>query len=121
MICPAKASRSTIAADSRGSAKGLGPAGERLVGGDRDGRTLPLRQDLKQQFGATTVEFHVSELVDLCRHRDYAEAAGWSVRHVGAFQSGPARWGRHSRSPVERLSRGTVPQTEAWRWDRRDA
>jgi DNA replication protein DnaC len=26
-------------------------------------------------------------VIDLCRHRDYAEAAGWSVRHVGGFRS----------------------------------
>jgi hypothetical protein len=60
-------------------------------------------------------------VVDLCRHRDYAEAM--------AFGAGPALgggrcgycWSRHSCSPVERLSRGMVPQTEAGRCQGRDA
>jgi DNA replication protein DnaC len=30
-------------------------------------------------------------VVDLCRHRDYAEASGWSVRHVGGFRSSSGR------------------------------
>ena len=43
---------------------GLGPAGERLVGGDRDGRfLLPLGEDLEQQLGPAAVQLEVSELV----------------------------------------------------------
>ncbi|HKH54025.1 MAG TPA: ATP-binding protein [Propionibacteriaceae bacterium] len=30
-------------------------------------------------------------VVDLCRHRDYAEGADWSVRHVGGFRSSTGR------------------------------
>ena len=30
-------------------------------------------------------------VVDLCRHCDYAEGAGWSVRHVGGFRSSTGR------------------------------
>ena len=44
--------------------EGLGPAGERLVGGDRDGGLLlAFGEDLEQQLGAAAVEFEVAELV----------------------------------------------------------
>ena len=61
-------------------------------------------------------------VVDLCGHGDYAEAAGplgWEPRLVAGHLI--ARWSRHSRSPLERLSRGTVPQTEAVGCQGRDA
>ena len=39
--------------------------GERLVGRDRDGVLLfAFREDLEEEFGAASVEFHVPELVD---------------------------------------------------------
>ena len=45
--------------------EGLGPAGEGLVGRDRDGRLLlALGQDLKEQLGAAAVQLHVPEFVD---------------------------------------------------------
>jgi len=54
-----------MAAQSRGSVKGLGPAAERVVAGDRDGGLLfAFGQDLEQQLGAATVEFHVAEFVE---------------------------------------------------------
>jgi hypothetical protein len=47
-----------------GVGEGLGPAGERLVGGDRDGGLfLPFGEDLEQQLSAAAVEFEVAELV----------------------------------------------------------
>src|SRR5271166_5168406 len=54
--------------DDRGAepriGEGLGPAGERLVGGDGDRRAfLPLSENLEQQFGAAAVQFHVAQLV----------------------------------------------------------
>jgi hypothetical protein len=64
MIWPAKVSRSTIAAQSRGSVKVLVPSGERFVGRDGDRQSLlSFGQDLEEEFGATPVEFHVSQLV----------------------------------------------------------
>ena len=52
-------------------------------------------------------------VIDLCRHRDYAEAAGRRGRdHAGRGSGRPACVGIVA-GPVERLSRGRVPQTEA--------
>jgi hypothetical protein len=57
-MLPPNVSRSTIAAQSRGVGKGLGPAAERFVGGDGDAVVfLPLGEDLEQQLGAAAVEF----------------------------------------------------------------
>ena len=65
MMLPPKVSRSTMAAQSRGSVKVLVQPEKRLVGGDRDGvLLLAFGQDLEQQLGAAAVEFHVAELVD---------------------------------------------------------
>jgi hypothetical protein len=45
--------------------KGLGPAAEALVAGDRHRvGLLPLGENLEQQFSAATVELHVSQLVE---------------------------------------------------------
>src|SRR6266566_6065026 len=63
MICPAKVSRSTMAAEAR-VAEGPGPAGERLVRGDGDCRArFSLGEYLELQFGAAAVEFHVTQLI----------------------------------------------------------
>ena len=65
MMVASKVSRSTIAAQRRGSVKVLVQPLKRLVGGDGDaGFLLALGQDLEQQLGAAAVEFHVAELVD---------------------------------------------------------
>jgi hypothetical protein len=68
MICPAKVSRSTMAAQSRGSMKVfVQPSGERFVGGDRDGRALfAFGENLEEEFGAAPVEFHVAQFVYQC-------------------------------------------------------
>ena len=55
--------------DDRGAeprvGEGLGPAGERFVGRDRDGVLLfPFGEDLKEELGAAAVKFHVSKLID---------------------------------------------------------
>jgi len=42
--------------------EGLGPAGERLVRGDR-GTLFSLGEYLEEQFGAAAVEVHVSQLI----------------------------------------------------------
>ena len=48
-----------------GVGEGVGPGGEGLVGGDRDGvLLLSFGEDLEQQFGASPVEFQVAELVN---------------------------------------------------------
>src|SRR5215471_18199931 len=48
-----------------GVGEGLGPAAERLVGGDPDTRLfLPLGQNLEQQFGTALVEFHIAQFVN---------------------------------------------------------
>ncbi len=56
------------AVDDRGAesrvGEGLRPAGERFVGGDRDGRLLlPFGQYLKQQLSPAAVQLEVSKLV----------------------------------------------------------
>jgi hypothetical protein len=62
MMFPPKVSRSTMAAQSRGSVKLFGPAAEGLVGGDGDAvLLLAFGQDLEQQLGAAPVEFHGAE------------------------------------------------------------
>ena len=54
-----------MAAQKAGGGERLGPAGERLVGGDGDGvLLLTLGQHLEQQLGAAAVQGHVAELVD---------------------------------------------------------
>ena len=79
MMLPPKVSRSTMAAQSRGSVKVLVQPSEAFVGGDGDAVLfLPFGEDLEQQLGASFVEFHVSEFVHLCRylHRwTYADTA----------------------------------------------
>ena len=45
--------------------EGIGPSGERFVGGDVDGVLLfSFGEDLKEQFCAAAVQFHVTEFVD---------------------------------------------------------
>ena len=65
MMFQPKVSRSTMAAHKPGVGEGLGPAGERLVGGDGD-RVLLLAfgEDLEQELGSAAVELHASELID---------------------------------------------------------
>jgi hypothetical protein len=49
--------------------EGLGPAGERLVRGDGDCRSLfSLGEYLEELFGAAAVEFQISQLINLCGH-----------------------------------------------------
>ena len=58
-----------MAAQSRGSVKGLGLAAERLVAGDDDrGVFFAFGEDLEQQLGAALAEVHVAEVVNLCGH-----------------------------------------------------
>jgi len=53
-----------MAAQSRGSVKGLGLAAERLVAGDGDrGVFFAFGEDLEQQLGAALAEVHVAEVV----------------------------------------------------------
>src|ERR1700722_16856596 len=68
MMCASKVSRSTMAAQSRGSA-GVGeggcPCGEGGVGRDGDGGAfLAFGEDLEQQFGAAPVQLEVAQLIE---------------------------------------------------------
>ena len=57
MICPADVKRSTIAAQSRGSAKVFVHELNGSFGGDRDGRAfLMLGQHVEHQLGTTAIE-----------------------------------------------------------------
>ena len=81
MMAPLKVSRSTMAAQSRGSVNVfVHPTGaETLVRSDRDAvLLLPLGQNLKQQLSAPAVKLHIAEFINLCGYRNrstYAEDA----------------------------------------------
>jgi hypothetical protein len=48
-----------------GVGEGLAPAGERSVGGDRDGvLLLAFGEDLEEELGGTPIQFHLAEFVD---------------------------------------------------------
>ena len=65
MIWPAKVSRSTMAAQSRGSVKVLvQPENGSLEAIAMAERLLPLGEDLEEQFGAAAVELQVAQLVE---------------------------------------------------------
>ena len=65
MMLPPKVSRSTMAAQSRGSVKVLvQPENGSLEAIATLALLLPFGEDLEEQLGAAPVEFHVAELVD---------------------------------------------------------
>ena len=65
MMLPPKVSRSTMAAQSRGSVKVLvQPLKDSLEAIATLVVLLAFGEDLEQQLGAAAVEFHVAELVD---------------------------------------------------------
>lgn len=65
MMVPLKVRRSTMAAQSRGSAKVLvQPPKDSLQAMATDVPFLAFGEDLEEQFSAAAVEFHVAELVD---------------------------------------------------------
>ena len=65
MMLPPKVSRSTMAAQSRGSVKVLvQPPKDSLEAIATDVLLLAFGEDLEEQFGAAAVEFHVAEFVD---------------------------------------------------------
>lgn len=65
MMVPSNVSRTMIAAQSLGSVYVFRPAGERLIRHNGDGVVLlPFGEDLKEEFGASAVEFHLAEFVD---------------------------------------------------------
>jgi hypothetical protein len=70
-----------------GVGEGLGPAGERLVGGDSNGvLLLAFGEDLEQEFGTAAVELHISELVDAEQVDAAVAGDGLVQRHlVGGF------------------------------------
>ena len=85
MMLPSKVSRSTIAAQRRGSVKVLVQPLKRFVAGDRDGGLLfAFGEDLEQQFGASPVELEVAELVE-------AEQVDPAVAGDGAGRAGVRR------------------------------
>jgi hypothetical protein len=64
---------------------------EGLVGGDGDAvLLLPFGQDLKEEFGAVAVEFHVAEFVD-AEQVDAAVAGDGLVKAASRRRPRPAR------------------------------
>lgn len=65
MMVPWNVSRSTIAAQSRGSVRAFVQPENASVGTDSDRRLLyPLGEDLEEEFRAAAVEFDLAQLID---------------------------------------------------------
>ena len=65
MMAPLNVSRSTIAAQSRGSVKVfVQPENDSFEAIAMELFLLPFGEDLEEEFGASAVEFHVAEFVD---------------------------------------------------------
>ena len=91
MMLPSKVSRSTIAAQSRGSVKVLvQPAKDSLEAIATEALLLAFGEDLEEEFGAAAVEFHVAELVD-------AEQVDAAVAGDGLGQRSSRRRPRRAR------------------------
>jgi hypothetical protein len=92
-----------------GVGEGLGPAGERLVGGDRDGGLLfAFGEGLEQQFGAAPVQFHIAELVEQ-KKVDAAHSASACVP-----RESPSWW----RAAAQNASCACVNAPDALPWTR---
>ena len=118
MMWPSKVSRSTMAAQSRGSVKVLVQPENGFVGGDRDGGLLlPFGEDLEQQFGAAAVEFHVAEFVE-AEQIDAAVAGdgpGQLLVVGGLDELVDQLGGQGVADPVARASAAAVPSAIS-RW-----
>jgi len=83
MMSPPKVSRSTIAAQSRGSVNVLVQPLKPSLGGDRDAvNLLAFGADPEQQLGAAPVELHVAQLVQ-AEQVDAAVAGDGLGQHMG--------------------------------------